>query len=199
MSVERDFTPYRLAFGREMRLQVDLGTPLLAPPRDVRIFAAELAEDLEWSYKVAGETIEHGHKRAENRYNERVVERAYLPGSFVRGLLHARNRNVPSKLDTQYSGLCVVTEVRGALLTLRELDTQRILTANHDSVRRWTIARPAPPPVPDARAAPYPPMLRAAPFSVVQAPPEASSARSTFSTSPSTSAATTRTSRRPAK
>ena len=147
------FTPYRLAFCREMRLPVDLGTPLLEPPRDVRTFGAELAEDLEWSYKVARETIGHGHKRVANRYNERVVERVYQPGSLVRVLLHARNRNMPSKLDTQYFGLCEVTEIRGALLTLRELDTQRIFNANHDSVRRSTIARAAAPPVPAVRAA----------------------------------------------
>ena len=47
------FTPFRLAFGREMRLPIDLGSPLPEPPRDVLTFAAELAEDLEWSYKVA--------------------------------------------------------------------------------------------------------------------------------------------------
>ena len=47
------FTPVRLAFGREMRLPIDLGSPLPEPPLDVRTFAAELAEDLEWSYKVA--------------------------------------------------------------------------------------------------------------------------------------------------
>ena len=41
------FKPYRLVFGREMRLPVDVGTPLPEPPRDVRTFAADLAEDLE--------------------------------------------------------------------------------------------------------------------------------------------------------
>ena len=85
------FTPHRLAFGREMRLPVDLGSPLPEPPRDVRTFAAELAEDLEWSFKVAREIIGHGHKRAESRYNERVVEHAYQPGCLVRVLQHARN------------------------------------------------------------------------------------------------------------
>ena len=43
------FTPYRLAFGREMRLPVDVGIPMPEPRRDVRTFAADLAEDLEWS------------------------------------------------------------------------------------------------------------------------------------------------------
>ena len=166
------FTPYRLAFGREMRLLVDLGTPLPEPPRDVRTFAAEPAEELEWSYKVACETIGHGHKRAENCYNERVVESAYQPSSLVRVLLHARNRTVPSTLDTQYSGLCEMTKVRGALLTLREVDTKRIFTANHDSVRLSTIARAAFFPLPAASTAPLPPMLRAAPYPAVQEPPQ---------------------------
>ena len=55
------FTPYRLVFGREMRLPVDVGTPLAEVPLDVRTFASKLAEDLEWSYKVAREVISHEH------------------------------------------------------------------------------------------------------------------------------------------
>ena len=60
------FTPVRFAFGREMRLPVDLGMPLPEPPRDLRTFATELAEDLEWSYIIAREVIGHGHKRTES-------------------------------------------------------------------------------------------------------------------------------------
>ena len=167
------FTPYRLAFGREMRLPDDLGTPLPEPPRDVRTLAAELAEELVYLYRVSREVIGHGHRRTENRYNEHVVERAYQPGTLVRVLLHSRSRNVPSKLDAQYSGLCEVVEIRGTLLTLRELDMRRILTANYDSVRRSTIARPAVPPAPAARAAPLPLILRAVPqaYHVIQQQP----------------------------
>ena len=157
------FTPYRLVFWREMRLPVDVGTPLPEPPRDVQTFAADLAKNLEWSYKVAREVIGHGHRRAESRYNERVVDRAYPPDSLVRVLLHAHFHNVPSKLDANYSSLCEVVETRGSLLTLRELDTQRVFTANHDAVRRSTDTRPAVPPTHAARAAPLPPVARAAP------------------------------------
>ena len=138
------FTPDRLAFGRKRRLLVDLGTPLPTPPRNVSTVVAELADDFEWSYKVAREIIGQGHKRAENRFNERVVKRAYHPDSLVRVLLNARNCNVLSKLNMQYLGLYEVTEVRGPLLTLRELDKQRIFTANYDSARSSTIARFAP-------------------------------------------------------
>ena len=49
------FTPYRLSFGREMRLPIDFGTPLLKPPRNIRTLARETAEDLEWCYQIAKE------------------------------------------------------------------------------------------------------------------------------------------------
>ena len=175
------FTPFRLAFGREMRLPVDLGMPLKKPPRDMRTFASKLAEDLEWSYKVAREIIGHGHKRAENRCNEHVVKRSYQPGCLVRVVQHARNRNVPSKLDAHYSGLCDELEVRSAMLTLRELTTQRVFTANHDAVRRSTMTRAAAPQVPAVHAGllpppvcagpPFPPEPRDAPPPSPQAPP----------------------------
>ena len=45
------FTPSRLVFGREMRLPVDIGTPLPEPPRDIRTYANIVSEDLEWAYK----------------------------------------------------------------------------------------------------------------------------------------------------
>ena len=160
-----------------MRLPIDLGSPMPVAPRDVRIFAAELVENLEWSYKFAREIIGHGHKRAKSRYNESVVKSVYKPGCFVRVLQHARNRNAPSKLDTQYSGLCEVLEVRGALLPLRKLNTRRFFTANHDAVRRSTISRAFVPQVPSARAVPLIPVLRAALQFLPPAPPAQVKAR----------------------
>ena len=50
--------------------------------------------------------------------------------------------DTPSKLAPKYSGLCKVIKIRGPFLTLRELDTQRTFTANHDSVRRSTLTVP---------------------------------------------------------
>ena len=126
---------------------------------------------------MAREIIGHGHKRAESRYNERVVERAYQPGCLVCVLQHARHRNAPSKLDTQYSGLCEVLEVRAALLTLRELDTRRVFTANQDAVRRSMMSRAATAQVPAARAAPLPPVLRASRQPPTPAPPPQIQAR----------------------
>ena len=156
------FTQYRLTFGRDMRLPVDFGTPFPESPREVRTHAAELAEDLEWSYKVAREVIEHIHKRADEQYNERVVKRVYKPGTLVRVILYARSRKVLSKLDAQYFGLSKVLEVRGAQLTVRELDTKRVFTANYDLINRSTIERFAAQPQPVARASPLSPAPHAA-------------------------------------
>ena len=51
------FTPHFLAFGREMRLPVDFGSPLPEPARDVRSYGSLLAENLEWAYGVAREDL----------------------------------------------------------------------------------------------------------------------------------------------
>ena len=148
------FTPFRLTFGSEMRLPVDLGTPLPEPPRSIRSLASCLAEDLEWSYKVAREVIGHNHNRAERRFNERTVEKMYDVGSLVSVVQFAHSRAVPSKLDARYSGLCEVFEVRGPTLTLRELSTRRVFTANHDAVRKSTLTKPAAAPARPQTAAP---------------------------------------------
>ena len=41
------FTPSRLVFKREMRLLVDIGTPLPEPPRDIRTYTNIRSEVLE--------------------------------------------------------------------------------------------------------------------------------------------------------
>ena len=64
------FTPYRFVFGREMRLPIYLGTPLPDLPRKIRTLAAEIEDDLEWSYRVALESTCREHRRAEIRYNQ---------------------------------------------------------------------------------------------------------------------------------
>ena len=69
------FTPYRLAFKREMRLPIDFGAPLPEPPRDIRTLVSENAEDLKCRYRIAKKLTGFSHRRAENRYNERTVEK----------------------------------------------------------------------------------------------------------------------------
>ena len=142
ISESTGFTPFRLVFGREMRLPIDFGSPLPEPHRNIRKLAVELTENLEWAYKLARVTIGHGHRRAENRYNKRVFEKLYSPGSLVRVIQHTHPTGVSSKLNPKYSGLCKVLEVRGPILTFCERDTQRIFTANHYSLRASSLSQP---------------------------------------------------------
>ena len=117
-----------------MSRPIDIGSPLHVPPRSVRSLANTIAEDLEYSYRIAREVTGFQHKRAECRYNKRVVQKLYAPGVLVRVIQHTHLGGVPSKLAQRYSGLCEVVQVRGPVLTLRELDTLRVFTANHDAV-----------------------------------------------------------------
>ena len=139
VSEATSITPHRLDLGREMCLPIDLGTPLPDQPRDIRTFAAEIADDLGWSYRIAKETIGLGHRRAETRYNERAVEKLYRPGTLVRVIQHTHPHGVLSKLNSKYSKLCEVIDIRGATLTLCELDSQKYFTASQETVRASTL------------------------------------------------------------
>ena len=59
--------------------------------------------------------------------------------TLVRVIQRTHPSGVPSKLNPKFSGLCEVLEVRGPVLKLRELDSQREFTANHDAVRRSSL------------------------------------------------------------
>ena len=156
-------TPSRFVFKHEMRLPVDIGTPLPEPPRNICTNANILSEDLEWAYKVAREMIKTQHKSEKTRYNNHVVEKLFKPGVYVRVFPHARNYGATSKLVPHYFGLCEVLAVRGQILTLRELDTHRELTANHGAVRLSSLTQnrlpAAVPRLPDGKyRAPSPPL-----------------------------------------
>ena len=142
ISESTGFTPYTLAFGREMRLPIDFGTSLPELPRDIRPLARKTAEDLEWCYRIANEITGFSHRRAENRYNERTVDKTYRPGALVRVVQHTHPSGVPSNFNSKYSGLCEVLEIRGAVLTLRELDSRKVFTANNDAVRSSSLSQP---------------------------------------------------------
>ena len=81
-----------------MRLPIDLGTTLLDPSRNFYILAAEIAEDLELSYGIAWEIIGFKHRRADARYNERIVKKQYKPGTLVFVQQHVHPYEVSSKL-----------------------------------------------------------------------------------------------------
>ena len=104
--------------------------------------AVKVSENLEWSYQIAREIIGIGHRRAESRYNERLSEKKYKPGSLVSVVQHTHLYGALSKLNPKFSGLCKVLEVRGPTLTLRKLDTNKVFTASQNAMRASTLSRP---------------------------------------------------------
>ena len=71
-----------------------------------------------------------------------MVVKQYKPESLVFVLQHTHAYGVPSKLSFTFSRLCEIIEVSGPILTLRELNTDKILTASHDAVRDSTLPQP---------------------------------------------------------
>ena len=125
-----------------MRLPIDVGPLLPEPHRDISTMVSEVAENLDWSYHIAREIINFGHRRVKSRYNERKVEKQYMPGSFVRVLQLTHPYGVPSKLNQKLSGLFEILEVHGLTQTQREFDTDKVFTASHDAVRGSTLSQP---------------------------------------------------------
>ena len=78
------------------------------------------------------------------------IRRRDAPQSAVQPVMYGS----PSKLVPHYSGLCEVLAVRGPILTLRELDTRRQFSANHDAVRLSSLT-------PNRLPAAAPPLLDA--------------------------------------
>ena len=134
ISESTNFTLYRLAFGREMRLPFDFKTPLPVPPREVKTLASEIAVDQKWCYRIARETTGFSHRRAENRYNERTMEHTYLFEAQVRVVQRTHSSGLPSMLNPKYLVICYVLEIRGPVHMLRKLDFRKVFTANHDAV-----------------------------------------------------------------
>ena len=133
------FMTYQLIFGRVMRLPIDFGTLLPEPPRDICKIAAKVAYNIELSYQIAGKIVGFGHRHAESRYNEEILEKQYKPGRLVHVVQHTHPNDVPSQLNTKFSELCKVLEVCGPTQTLRKLDTNKVLTASHNAARASTV------------------------------------------------------------
>lgn len=101
--------------------------------------AAKVAKHLEWFYKIVCKIIHFGYCRAESRYFKRMVEKQYKAKSLVRDLQHTHLYCVTSKLSTKFDKLCKVFKVRSPILTLKKIDTDKVITASHDAVRVLTV------------------------------------------------------------
>lgn len=71
-----------------------------------------------------------------------MFEKQYNPESLVSVRQHRHLYGVPSMFNLNFFGLCEMLKVRGQTLTLRKLNTDKLLTASHYAVRASTLSRP---------------------------------------------------------
>ena len=114
------FTPYRLVFGREMRLGVDYGTPFPDKILEIDDFASNLIRKLETAFELARDNRELCHLRARDLYDTGVVAHHYLPGSWVRQEITrvAPARGMATKFQPRFSARFQVLGTSGPSVLL---------------------------------------------------------------------------------
>lgn len=135
------FTPFRLMFGREMRLGADVGTPLPRDECSPSDYVSRLVQELETAYEGARGTIRGKRARAVDLYDTFALFRAHPVGSWVRQRLLAipGQRSGPSKLQARYSGQLRVLRTSGPLVLVHDPGTKRSRWVHHDSLRRSSV------------------------------------------------------------
>ena len=129
-------TPYKLTFGREMRLGVDYGQEFPDRPSNIEDFASELAENLEQAHQEAREALGNRHRAAKEHYDKSSVQHHLKVGDLVRVRSHARNVGKATKFQPEWSSLKEVVEVEGPLIKVRDVASGDTRVVNHDSIRK---------------------------------------------------------------
>ena len=137
------YTPYKLAFGREMRLGIDYGEEFPDPPSTFEDYANTLAKNLCDSYKIARETLGNRHKKAKENYDKNSFENFFKVGDLVRTKINTKLVGKATKFSPEWSGLKEIREVRGPLLRVADLRSGETRVVHHDSVRKSSF--PVPP------------------------------------------------------
>ena len=107
------FTPYKLVFGKEMRLGVDPVFGLSEPPNDPKDQVLKLVQDLEDLYERARDQMSLRAERAANRLSEKAVRKFYRVGDMVRVQVNSLALKPPTKLAPRWSLPFEVKGVRG--------------------------------------------------------------------------------------
>ena len=136
------FTPYFLTFGSEARLPPDIifGTPTSATSSnlDARAlqdgsvsFLFKSFSLLSGIFTLVRENLNTFHQREKDRYDLGAIERVFRAGDRVRVRIKSRQKG-HSKFLSEWSEPHEVLEVRGVVVTVRELSTGREYRTHHD-------------------------------------------------------------------
>ena len=147
------FTPFFLTFGAEARLAPDIvfGTPSsnasaanLGSTRTSNGSVSFLFKSfslLSNVFTLVRENLKTFHQREKDRYDLGAVERVFRIGDRVRVRIKSRQKG-HSKFLSEWSKPHEVLDVRGVVVTLRELSTGREYRTHHDRLSNPLFSKP---------------------------------------------------------
>ena len=132
------FTPFKLLFPREMRIDIDYGPPFPDPISSHVDFASNQIKILEKSYASSRLHLENSHVRARDLYDTGVVAHHFEPGTWVRQEIMrvAPARGIATKFQAKYSGRFCVLRTNGPLVLLHDPTDKKSFWAHHDTLRK---------------------------------------------------------------
>ena len=136
------FTPFYLTFGSEARLPPDLIFGSLsrnfsterAPLRGALSLLLSAFSVLSASFASVQENLHSFHQRERDYYDLGAKERILKPGDIIRVRLKSK-RQGPSKFLNDWSGPHEVLSVKGVVVQVKELSSNRIYYIHHDIVK----------------------------------------------------------------
>ena len=147
------FTPFFLTFGSEARLPPDIvfGSPALnsssanlgnTRTSDGSIsFLFKSFSLLSDVFTLVRENLKSFHQREKDHYDLGAVERVFRVGDRVRVRIKSRQKGY-SKFLSEWSEPHEVLDVRGVVVTLREISTGREYRTHHDRLSNPLFSKP---------------------------------------------------------
>ena len=119
VSESTGFTPFKMVFGREMRLGVDPTCKVDSETNDPKDHLLKLVEELENTYELARSIIDQRAERAASRLSAKAVQKFYREGDVVRLQMNALARKPPTKLAPRWSLPFIVLKVQGKTVVIK--------------------------------------------------------------------------------
>ena len=147
------YTPFFLTFGAEARLPPDIvfGSPALNSPaanlgttrnsNGSISFLFKSFSLLSGIFTLVRENLKSFHQREKDHYDLGAVERVFRVGDKVRVRVKSRQKGY-SKFLSEWSEPHEVLDVRGVVVTLRELSTGREYRTHHDRLSNPLFSKP---------------------------------------------------------
>ena len=142
-----NFSPFYLTFASEVRLPPDLifgspSSPLqndATPQRGPRSSLLKTFNILSCAFEYVREHLQSFHQREKDHYYLGAVERTFNPENIVPVRLNFRAKG-PSKFQSVWFTPHRVISVKGVLVTLQEIDSNRMYVVHYNRISNFILS-----------------------------------------------------------